>query len=58
MRIGQKKKVIRFGPSQNESPLSEQGKQPVLYVGTRTGIRTPVAALKGLSPRPLDDAGG
>jgi hypothetical protein len=26
-------------------------------LSTRMGIRTPVAALKGLSPSPLDDAG-
>ncbi len=27
------------------------------YDGTPKGIRTPVAALKGLSPGPLDDGG-
>jgi hypothetical protein len=29
----------------------------ILLSSTRTGIRTPVAALKGLSPSPLDDTG-
>jgi hypothetical protein len=29
----------------------------VISLGTPKGIRTPVAALKGLSPSPLDDGG-
>ncbi len=36
---------------------TKTGDQAVSCTGTPTGIRTPVLALKGLRPSPLDDGG-
>ena len=47
--------LIHFGLYQLEK--NNSAKSGVILPGTPKGIRTPVAALKGLSPSPLDDGG-
>jgi hypothetical protein len=40
-----------------ESTINRRGYPAVLFACAPTGIRTPVLALKGLRPSPLDDGG-
>ena len=44
----------KVGP-QKKNRVARNSVQPVSFFGVPTGIRTPVAAVKGRCPRPLDD---